>query len=51
MFTPEYLKLAMINSIGNTTKVYFGPSLNTLLLDFFDALSNKQISTGGVAKP
>jgi len=44
LLTPEYLKLEMIKSIANTTKIYFGPALQTMFLEFLDLLTNKQLS-------
>lgn len=35
--TPEYLQLSWANAIANNTKIYFGPSVNNMLLDFFQA--------------
>jgi len=44
LLTPEFLRLEMIKSIANTTKVYFGPALQSMLLEFMDLLTNKQLS-------
>jgi len=40
LYTPEYLKLEMMRSLGNSTKIYFGPSLHNLLIDFLELLNN-----------
>jgi len=44
--TPEFLKLELIRSLGNNTKVYFGPSISNLYLDLLDMISGKQLSGG-----
>jgi len=44
LLTPEYLKLELVKSIGNTTKVYFGPSLNSMYLEFLDLITQRQLS-------
>lgn len=36
--TPEYLQLAWTHAIANNTKIYFGPSVNNMLLDFMSNL-------------
>ena len=36
--TPEFLQLSWTNAIANNTKIYFGPSVNNMLLDFFQAV-------------
>lgn len=45
LFTPEFLKLETIRSIGNNTKVYFGPSLQNMVVDFLDVLTNQKLSS------
>jgi hypothetical protein len=42
LFSPEYLQLELVKSIGNSTKIYFGPSLNALFLDFVDMMSKSK---------
>jgi len=44
LLTPQYLQLEMIRSIGNSTKVYFGPSIQAMYLEFLDMLGSKQLS-------
>jgi len=44
LFTQEYIQLASIQSISNTTKVYFGPSLNNMFLEFVDLFTHKELS-------
>jgi len=46
LLSPQYLQLELIRSVANTTKVYFGPSMQSLFLDFMDMLSNNQLSKG-----
>jgi len=43
LLSPEYLKLEMMRSLGNSTKIYFGPSLHNLLLDFLDLLNKDTV--------
>jgi len=38
LLTPQYLQLEAIKSIGNNTKLYLGPSVLNLFLDFFDTI-------------
>eukprot|EP01116_Phalansterium_solitarium_P023848 TRINITY_DN8549_c0_g1_i1.p1 TRINITY_DN8549_c0_g1~~TRINITY_DN8549_c0_g1_i1.p1 ORF type:complete len:317 (+),score=72.05 TRINITY_DN8549_c0_g1_i1:66-1016(+) len=45
LMTEEYLKVEMIRAIGNTTKVYFGPSVNAMYLEFLDLAMSKSLST------
>ena len=45
LYTQEYLQLELMRSIGNATKIYFGPSLHSLYLDFFDLMSKNQQSS------
>jgi len=45
--TKEYLQLEMIKSLGNNTKVYFGPAIQSLYLDLLDMLSNNKVSGSG----
>jgi regulator of protease activity HflC (stomatin/prohibitin superfamily) len=40
--TPEYLQLAWSHAIANNTKIYFGPSVNNMLLDFMASLDTFQ---------
>ena len=44
LFSPEYLQLELIRSIGNSTKIYFGPSLNSLFLDFVEMMTKSKTS-------
>jgi len=44
LHTPEYLKVEMMRSIGNTTKIYFGPSLHNLIFDFMETLTKDAIA-------
>lgn len=47
--TPEFLQLTWAQAIANNTKIYFGPSVNNMLLDFFasaDALKPQTPSAG-----
>ncbi len=50
LLTREYLQLEMIKSIANTTKIYFGPSLHSMFVDFLDLLVSKQISGEGISR-
>jgi len=45
LFTSEFIKLEAIKSIGNNTKVYFGPSIQNLFLDFLDVLTSPKLAT------
>lgn len=36
--TPEYLQLAWTHAISNNTKIYFGPSVSNMLIDFFSSM-------------
>jgi hypothetical protein len=45
IFSPEYLRNEMIKAVGNNTKVYFGPSIQSMWMDFLDLALNKQISS------
>lgn len=48
--TPEYLQLVWANSIANNTKIYFGPSVSNMLLDFvssMDAFKSSQSKPSG----
>jgi regulator of protease activity HflC (stomatin/prohibitin superfamily) len=45
LLTPEYLKSELIKSISNTTKVYFGPSMSSLFLDFLDTITNQKLTS------
>jgi len=44
LLTPEFLRLEMIRSIANTTKIYFGPSIQSMFLEFLDLLTDKRLS-------
>lgn len=33
MFTPEYIRLKLIEAISKNTKLYFAPNVSTLLFD------------------
>jgi len=39
IFTDEYIKLELIHSIANNTKIYFGPAINSLFLDWMEKLN------------
>jgi len=41
LYTPEYLKIELMKSLGNSTKIYFGPSLQNLVSHFLEVLSGK----------
>jgi len=43
-FTDEYIKLELIHSIANNTKIYFGPSLHSMFLDWMEKLNLGQNS-------
>jgi len=38
LFTPEFVQIEAIRAIGNNTKLYLGPSVLNLFLDFFDTI-------------
>lgn len=38
--TPEYLQLVWSNAIANNTKIYFGPSVSNMMIDFFSSFDN-----------
>eukprot|EP01104_Vermistella_antarctica_P015436 TRINITY_DN5081_c0_g1_i2.p1 TRINITY_DN5081_c0_g1~~TRINITY_DN5081_c0_g1_i2.p1 ORF type:complete len:315 (+),score=87.37 TRINITY_DN5081_c0_g1_i2:132-1076(+) len=40
--TPEFLQLQMVQSLTNNTKIYFGPDISSMYLDFFDKLGGKK---------
>jgi hypothetical protein len=42
LFSPQYLQLELIRAMGNNTKTYFGSSLSSLVVDFFDFYKNGQ---------
>jgi len=42
--TPEFLQLELIRSIQNNTKIYFGPSLHSLFLDYLEMLNKSPTS-------
>jgi len=42
--TKEYLQLELIKAIGNNTKVYFGPAIQSLYFDLMDSLTNNKVS-------
>lgn len=36
--TPEYLQLMWTQAIANNTKIYFGPSVSNMMIDFFSSM-------------
>jgi len=39
MITEAYLKLEMIRSLSNNTKIYFGPAIHSLFIDWMEKLN------------
>jgi hypothetical protein len=48
LHTSEYIKLETIKSITNSTKIYFGPSIQNMFLDFFDTIMNQKFTKGNL---
>jgi len=38
-YTDEFIKLELIHAIANNTKIYFGPSLHSLFIDWMEKLN------------
>jgi len=38
-FTEEFIKLELIHAIANNTKIYFGPSLHSMFVDWMEKLN------------